>query len=298
MSISSHSPVYFPDNNSIDWRGKDPAQVVFFRNVNVDFDFGKTIRWSMKEGRDFSREFPTDSSATILSESTAKVIGFENPVGETIKFNGKDYTVIGVVNDMVTQSPYDPFEPSIYFIDGWKGVLTLRLNPKLSTAEAMSKIEPVFKKYNPDGAFNYSFVDDEYAKKFATEKRIGSLATFFAALAIFISCLGLFGLASVVAEQRTKEIGVRKVLGASVFIIWRLLSKDFVVLVLISLLIATPIAWYFMNHWLQDYHYRTTVAWWIFGITGIAAIFITLATVSYQAIKAALANPVNSLRSE
>lgn len=298
MSASSYSPVYFSSNNSVDWKGKDPALLAFFRNVNVSHDFGKTIRWTMKEGRDFSRDFPTDSSATILSEAAAKIVGIKNVLGETIKYDGKSYTVIGVVKDMLTQSPYDPIEPAIYFMDGWKGVLTIRLATNLTASQSLAKMKPVFKKYNPKSDFSYSFVDEDYGKKFMNEERIGSLATFFAALAIFISCLGLFGLASFVADKRTKEIGVRKVLGASVFMIWRLLSKEFVLLVAISLLIAIPIAYYFMNTWLENYQYRTTPAWWIFAVTGIVAIVITLLTVSFQAIRAALANPVQSLRTE
>jgi putative ABC transport system permease protein len=162
----------------------------------------------------------------------------------------------------------------------------------------LAKMKPVFQKYNPESPFAYQFVDDEYAKKFANEERISSLATFFASLAIFISCLGLFGLASFVAEKRTKEIGVRKVLGASIFIIWRLLSKEFVLLVLVSLVISIPISYYVMSNWLQNYNYRTDIVWWIFAATGLAAVAITLVTVSFQAIKAALANPVKALRSE
>lgn len=298
MAASTFSPVYFANGNGLDWKGKDPGNVIMFRNVSISHDFGKTIGWTIKQGRDFSRDFPTDSSAAILSESAAKAIGFRDPIGETVKFDGKNYTVIGVTNDMLTQSPYDPVQPSVYFMDGWKGVFLLRLAPHSTTAESLAKMEKIFKKYNPESPFYYQFVDEEYGKKFANEERISSLATFFASLAIFISCLGLFGLASFVAEKRTKEIGVRKVLGASVFIIWRLLSKDFVLLVLISLVISIPVAYYAMSNWLQNYNYRTDISWWIFAATGLGAVLITLVTVSFQAIKAALANPVRSLRSE
>lgn len=298
MSESTFSPTYFANGNGLDWKGKDPGQIIIFRNVSVSHDFGKTINWKIKQGRDFSKEFPTDSSAAILSESAAQAIGFKNPVGEIVRFDGKDYTVVGVANDMLTQSPYEPVQPSVYFMEGWKGVFLLRLAPHMTTAESLAKIKPVFEKYNPESPFNYKFVDEEYGKKFANEERIGSLATFFAVLAIFISCLGLFGLSSFVAEKRTKEIGVRKVLGASVFNIWRLLSKEFVLLVLVSMLISIPIAYYFMNNWLQDYNYRTSIGWWIFAATGLGAVLITLFTVSFQAIKAALANPVKALRSE
>jgi ABC-type antimicrobial peptide transport system permease subunit len=164
--------------------------------------------------------------------------------------------------------------------------------------EALAKMEPVIKKYNPGSPFEYEFTDETYQKKFSDEERVGNLATLFAILAIFISCLGLFGLASFVAEQRTKEIGVRKVLGATVFNLWRMLSKDFVALVVISCLIAIPIAWYFLNQWLQRYEYRTQISWWIFAAAGAGALVITILTVSFQAIKAAIASPVKSIRTE
>ena len=197
------------------------------------------------------------------------------------------------------QSPYDPVNPTIYFMDyenvNW---IDLKLNPNKSATESVSKIEAVFKKIIPSAPFDYKFADNEFAAKFATESRIGQLSGFFAVLAIFISCLGLFGLASYMAEQRTKEIGVRKVLGASVFTLWKMLSKDFVVLVIISLAIVTPTAYYFMHRWLQNYQYRTEISWWVFALAGISAIIITIITVSFQSIRAAMANPVNSLKAE
>jgi ABC-type antimicrobial peptide transport system permease subunit len=207
--------------------------------------------------------------------------------------------VIGVINDMVMESPYDNPRPVVYGLTKDPGgVAILKLNPKISTSAALSKIEPVFKKFNPDQPFEYEFVDDDYAKKFSNEERISKLASFFAILAIAISCLGLFGLTSFVAEQRRKEIGVRKVLGASVFNVWNLLSKDFVILVAISFLIAIPISYYFMHNWLQNYNYRTDISWWIFVVAGIGSLLITIMVVSFQAIKAAIANPVRSLRTE
>jgi putative ABC transport system permease protein len=189
--------------------------------------------------------------------------------------------------------------PSVFFLgkDG-TNCINIRINPQTSIAEALPKIEAVFKKLVPSAPFDYKFADQEYALKFAAEERVGKLATVFAVLAILISCLGLFGLASFVAEQRTKEIGIRKVVGASVFNLWKMLSKDFVVLVVISCLIAIPIAYYFLAAWLRQYEYRTEISWWIFVVTSLAAIMITLLTVSYQAVKAALMKPVNSLRSE
>ena len=197
------------------------------------------------------------------------------------------------------QSPYEPVQPTVFLVNpDWVGIIIVRIKPTLAMHDALAKIETVFKKYNPGAPFDYKFADDEYAQKFSNEERIGNLSTFFAVLAIFISCLGLFGLASFVAEQRTKEIGIRKVLGASVFNVWKLLSKDFVVLVIISCFIAVPIARYYLYHWLQKYEYHTEISWWVFAIACIGASVITLLTVSFQAIKAAIANPVKSLRTE
>ena len=183
-------------------------------------------------------------------------------------------------------------------IRNWANVITIAIKHGAPVKTALSKIEAVFKKYNPGAPFDYTFNDEDYAKKFADEERIGNLATFFTILAIFISCLGLFGLASFVAEQRKKEIGVRKVLGASTYNLWRMLSKEFALLVIISCFIAIPLAWYYLHGWLKQYDYRTTISFWIFIVSGIGALAITLMTVSFQAIKAAIANPVKSLRTE
>jgi len=197
------------------------------------------------------------------------------------------------------ESPYEPAKQTMYFLDSSiGGILNIKLSPNTSTASALAKVQAVCKKYSPEEPFSYTFADEEYAHKFAEEERVGKLAAFFAILAIFISCLGIFGMASFIAEQRVKEIGVRKVLGATVFNLWQLLSKDFVAMVLVSLLIAIPVAYYFMHSWLQNYQYRTQLSWWIFAAAGSGALIITLLTVSFQAIKAAMANPVKSLRTE
>jgi putative ABC transport system permease protein len=299
MSESS-SPATQVWSNQIgfDWRGKDPNSVPLFGIVATTHDFGKTIGWQIKEGRDFSRDF-TDTGAFILNEAAVELTGLKHPVGETVKWDDKNHVIVGVVKDMVMESPYKPVKPTIFYLDyGWTQVITLRIKPGTPVRTAIAKIEPVFKKYNPGSPFEYKFVDEDYAKKFSDEERIGNLATFFAVLAIFISCLGLFGLASFVAEQRTKEIGIRKVLGASVFILWRMLSREFVALVVISFFIAIPIAWYYLTQWLQKYTYHTQVSWWVMAAAGVGALVITLLTVSYQAIAAALMSPVKSLRSE
>ncbi|MBS1933626.1 MAG: ABC transporter permease, partial [Bacteroidetes bacterium] len=286
-------------NAGFDWKGKDPTLAVDFPNIDVSYDYGKTVGWQFKEGRDFAKDYGSDTLAFILNETAVKFMGLKNPVGEIVRWDGVPFTVIGVVKDMVVESPYSPARPMLYHLSQYPGnVMIARLNPSLSASSSLKKIETVFKKYNPAQPFDYQFVDEEYAKKFGMEQRVGKLAGFFAVLAIFISCLGLFGMASFVAEQRTKEIGVRKVLGASVFTLWQLLSKEFVMLVLLSCAVAIPVAYYFLSGWLQKYEYRASLSWWIFGAACIGALVITIVTVSFQAIKAAMANPVKSLRSE
>jgi ABC-type antimicrobial peptide transport system permease subunit len=286
-------------NGGFDWAGKDPALALDFPNNGVTHEYGKTVGWEFAQGRDFSRDFASDSSAFILNEAAVKFIGFKNPVGEIIKWEDKPYKIVGVIKDMVTQSPYEPVRPSVFHISTRQEYFTImKLNPNLSAHDALAKIETVLKKFAPGNPFEYTFVDEDYGKKFGDEERVGKLASFFAVLAIFISCLGIFGLASFTAEQRTKEIGIRKVLGASVINLWQMLSRDFVVLVVISCVISIPISWYFLSQWLLKYEYRTEIGWWIFAASAMGALIITLLTVSYQSIKAAIANPVNSLKSE
>ncbi|GAB3698889.1 ABC transporter permease [Spirosoma flavus] len=286
-------------NGGFDWDGKDPNQQPDFAVIGVTHDFGKTVGWNFKEGRDFSKKFSTDSAAMVINEAAVKFMGLKNPVGKVIREGDLRYTIVGVIKDMVMNSPYEPAQQTLFYISRFpSNFINIRINPAISASEAVSKIGNVFKKYAPTAIYDYKFADQEYAKKFATEERIGTLASFFAILAIFISCLGLFGLASYVAEQRTKEIGVRKVLGASVLNVWGLLSKDFVKLVVVAFCLACPVAYYFLGNWLQKYQYHTDLSWWIFAGTGAGALLITLLTVSFQSIKAALINPVKSLRSE
>lgn len=287
-------------NGGFTWQGKDPAIAVDFPNNGVNYEFGKTVGWQFKAGRDFSPDLASDSNAFVINEAAEKFLGFENAVGEILTWNDRPYTIIGVIRDMIIESPYEPVRPSLWHIDRNDNVnlAILKLNPAMGPHEAIEKIKAVFEKFSPASPFTHEFVDVEYARKFSDEERVGKLTSFFASLAIFISCLGISGLASFVAEQRTKEIGVRKVLGASVANLWGMLSKDFIRLVAISLLLAMPVAWYLMSNWLEKYQYRSTIAWWIFVAAGVGALLITLLTVSFQSIKAARANPVNSLRSE
>lgn len=296
---SSPSTGVWSNKIGFDWEGKNPSTNPVFGTIAVTHDFGKTIGWHINNGRDFSRSFKTDSLGMVINQTAAKVFGFKDPVGKNITLDGKRYTIIGVINDMIMDSPYTPAVGTVFLLDyNWVNVITVRIKPNMPVKDALARIEPVFKKYNPASPFNFKFTDTEYGLKFADEMRIGNLATFFAILAIFISSLGLFGLASFVAEQRTKEIGVRKVLGASVYNVWTMLSKDFLALVFISCAIAIPLAWYYLAGWLKGYEYHTDISWWVFAIASMGAIAITVLTVSFQAIKAALANPIKSLRTE
>jgi putative ABC transport system permease protein len=283
----------------VNWQGKNAQTHPLFMVGRVTHEFGKTIGWEVTQGRDFSKDQVTDDSSVILNESAVKVTGFKNPTDEFVRFGGKEYKVIGVIRDIIKESPFKPVKPTFFVLDyGSVNVINIKLTQKMNTAEALDKVETVFKRHNPGAPFEYNFVDARYAGKFSGEKRIGKLAGFFAVLAVFISCLGIFGLASFVAEQRTKEIGVRKIMGASVFNLWKMLSKDFVLLVIFSVFLSVPIAYYFMNNWLQNYEYHTSLSWWIFAVSALCALLITLFTVSYQSIKAAMANPIKSLRSE
>ena len=290
----------FVTNSGLDWRGKTPGMQDEFVTMRISHEFGKTINWNIIEGRDFSRDFATDSMGFVINKAAAEYMGLENPIGEPVKWNDNGtYTIIGVVEDMITQSPYTPVRQMIFFIDYDRtDVINIKLKPEVDIPKGLADIEAVYKIYDPTTPFEYRFADEQYAQKFATEVRVGKLSGFFALLAILISCLGLFGLAAFVAEQRTKEIGIRKVLGASVGNLWQLLSKDFLGLILIACLVAIPLAYYFARDWLQNYEYRTELHWWIFAAAAFGALIITLLTVSYQTVKAALMNPVKSLRSE
>ena len=288
------------NNGGFEWKGKSPG---YLDNFNLDWvspEYGKTVGWKVIGGRDFSREIASDKNGIVVNESAVKYMALDNPVGEILRWDNRDWIILGVVKDMVVGSPYQATRQRIYLpLDGWPGnVVSLRINPEQSTHEALTAVQSIFKKHVPGMPFDYYFADEQFAKKFNNEVRVGKLASVFATLAIVISCLGLFGLASFVAEQRTKEIGIRKIVGASVYNLWGMLSKDFVVLVLISCVVAIPLSYYYLNDWLQQYEYRTDISWWIFGVTIIGALIITLMTVSFQAIKAAMMSPVKSLRSE
>ncbi|NDV42023.1 ABC transporter permease [Flagellimonas sediminis] len=306
MSTSSAPTTNIWSNRSgFNWEGKPEGFQEDLAWTEVSPEYAKSLNLKIVEGRDFSREFPSDSNAVLINETAVKYMGLKNPIGQFIKDDDEEdpnppLKIIGVVQDMIAQSPYEPVKQGMYVFDkyGNGSYYNLRLNPKQSASQNLAIIERVFKEHFPNIPFQYDFVDEEYAEKFASEVRIGTLSGIFTALAILISCLGLFGLTSFVAEQRTKEIGVRKVLGASVFNVWNMLSKDFLKLVVISCFIAVPIAYYVMNGWLQEYPYRVILKWWIFGLAMLGAMLVTVITVSFQAIKAARSNPTKSLRTE
>jgi putative ABC transport system permease protein len=297
----SNSPIvkYSSNYSDLDWRGKDPDFFYHFAIEWVSPEYGKAVGWQFDLGRDFSRDIKSDLDGIVINESAAKYMDLDDPVGEVVEWQDRKFTILGVVKDMVVESPYQSTRPAIYMPLAWYGsAVLLKINPEVRTADAISMIQKVWRHYVPGMPFEYNFADEQYAKKFSNEVRIGKLASVFAVLAIFISCLGLFGLASFVTEQRTKEIGIRKIVCASLYNVWGMLTRDFVVLVLISFFISIPIAYYYLDQWLQQYEYRTEISWWIFAATGIGSLVITLMTVSFQAIKAAMMNPVKSLRSE
>ncbi|HEY4108087.1 ABC transporter permease [Puia sp.] len=299
VAASNMTPTDFNNGNTLDWAGKRPDQnTIGFNNVNITPDYGRTIGWNIIRGRDLSRDFVTDSNACILNEKAVRSIGFKEPVGQVVKLFGQPYTVVGVCANMVVNNPYDTAQNAVFVGGQYTGVMIVRIKPGSDAHKTLAAMKPVFAKYNPSSPFIYKFVNESYAAKFESEERIGNLAAVFTGLAIFISCLGLFGLAAFVAEQRTKEIGVRKVLGAGILNLWGLLSKDFLKLTGLSIFISIPLAYYGMDKWIQGYLYHAPMSWWIFAAAGAGLIGITLLTVSYQSLKAALVNPVKSLRSE
>jgi putative ABC transport system permease protein len=284
---------------SFNWRGKDPNEVPVLGVIFLTPEFGKTIKWELKNGRDFSRDFPSDSDAIILNESAVALTGLKSPIGDRIEMRGMNKTIIGVIKDMVMESPYQKPSPTVFILDsGELKYITIRISRNFPVSQSIARIKDVFKTYDPGSPFDFAFVDKEFGKKFLDEERIGRLAFFFTVFAIFISCLGLFGLASYVAQQRTKEIGVRKVLGASTINLWAHLTKDFLLLVILSCVIATPIAWYFLDKWLSQFVFRTKISWLLFIGASLCTLVIAFLTVSYHTFRAASAAPAKSLRSE
>ncbi|HEY6974962.1 MAG TPA: FtsX-like permease family protein, partial [Chitinophagaceae bacterium] len=288
--------------NHVDgWQGKLPGETLGgMATIAVsDADYFKTLGMKLKEGRNFVGDLKADSLSVILNEAAVKRLRFKEALNQNITWASGKQRVIGVVKDALMMSPFAPPEPTFFvYQPTWENTIMYRLSPAVNTHNAITKLSAIFNKYNPSYPYLYHFADETYAAKFDLEVLIGKLAGLFATLAIFISCLGLFGLAAYMAEQRTKEIGIRKVLGASVSQVWLLLSKDFIVLVIISCIIASPVAFYFLQHWLLKYNYRIRIGAGVFVVSAIIAIIITIITISFQAMKAAITNPVKSLRSE
>jgi ABC-type antimicrobial peptide transport system permease subunit len=304
VAMSDLNMLYMGSNSGgYRWEGKDPSKKVLITQDNVSPEYISTAGLKIREGRDFYADTRLDSFSVIINQGLADMIG-KNPIGKTIfrdtsSTGSVSYKIIGVTNDFVYGDMYGRSDPIIFFSSPQDyGYMYIRLKARIPTEKAIAKIEGIMKANNPGYPFNYVFVDEEFDKQFKTETLVGKLSKIFAVLAIIISCLGLFGLAAYTAERRTKEIGIRKVLGATITGITSLLSKEFLLLVMISALVAFPLAWFFMHNWLQNYAYRISISWWVFLLAGMLAILIALFTVSFQAIKAAIANPVKSLRTE
>ena len=288
------------DTDNVDWQGKDPQKKILFNMFFTDAGWTQTTGTNIIDGRDIDiYTYPTDSTAMLMNESAVKSMNLEHPIGEIVRANRRDWHIVGVVKDFIIRSPYDPVTPML--IGGPAGMFNnihIKLNSHARTSTNLAQTEQIFKQYNPAYLFEYKFIDEEYARKFQAEQKVGSMVTWFAGLTIFISCLGLFALVAYMAETRRKEIGIRKVLGASVSSIVALLSKEFLILVLISIVFASPIAWWAMEKWLSNYAYRTDIPWWLFVVVGCISLCIALLTVGFQAIRAATENPVKAIKSE
>ena len=279
------------------WPGKNAGETIEMGEIITSQDYFKAVGMTFSAGRDFTSD--NDTTSVVFNESAIKKMRIKNPVSQIITWGGTQFKIVGVVKDALMNSPFTGADPTMFICYPQpQDIMMYRLSPNIKTQDAITQLTSIFNKYNPAFPYKYTFADEEYAAKFKLEVLIGKLAGLFAGLAIFISCLGLFGLAAYVAEQRTKEIGIRKVLGASVTQVWLLLSKDFIVLVLLSCVIASPVALYFLKNWLQKYDYRISIGASVFIISGMMAVLITIITISFQAIKAAIANPVKSLRTE
>lgn len=294
------------NNGGFEWKGRDPSFNPSFNTIFVSYEYGKTLGLQFIDGRDFSREFKSDLSCVLINESALKLMDLENPVGETLtsarqfpELQTNKFTILGVFKDMIKGSPFEPARPSIIFLTendlSW---LFIRINPTVSATAAIPKIEDVFNKVIPSAPFDFKFIDQEYDLKFREEERVGQMAGFFTVFAIIISCLGLFGLATFLAEKRTKEIGIRKINGARIWEILVMLNKEFIKWVAIAFVISAPVAWLIMHNWLEHYPYKTDLSWWIFALAGSIALVIALLTVSWQSWRAATMNPVEALRYE
>lgn len=296
----SNSPVTsIFSNQDVKWQGMPGDTRVAFSTIATEYDYTETMGVKMILGRDFSRDFPSDSSGVVINQAALKMIGFEEPLGQKLEWGGDQFEIVGVMQDMVMADAMAVVQPlMMYLIPDWSSTITIRLNKTEDINAAIAQVELVFKKHNPNYPFEYKFTDEIFNRKFANINLISRLAGIFGGLAIAITCLGLLGLAAFTAEQRTKELGIRKVMGATVSSLVMLVSKDFTRLVLIAFLLAAPLAWWYLNEFLMRYEYRIEIGYWVFGIVGGFALLLTVLIVSTQALKAATANPTKSLRSE
>jgi len=306
ISSAQSSPLEVGSSTQgVRWPGKDTTKLILFSNNPITYDYVKTMGIELLAGRDFDPSYSLDTMNYLVNEAAARKIGYKDPVGKELTMWGDKGTIIGLMKDFHHNSLHVPIEPLILRLykgswvkeGGYWGNVIIRTE-KGQSKQALASMEKVFKKFSPGFPFKYYFTDDEIEKNYKAEYTVSKLSRYFAFLAIFISCLGLFGLVTFTAEQKTKEIGIRKVLGASVTGIVRMLSKDFLKLVLLAAVIAFPVAWWLMHKWLMDFEYRIDIGWWVFVVAGIVALLIALLTISFQSIKAAIANPVKSLRTE
>ena len=306
VTSAQHNPLQVGSSTQgVRWPGKDTTQLILFSSNPINYDYIKTMGIQLIAGRDFDPSYSLDTNNYLINEAAARKIGYKDPVGKELTMWGDKGTIIGLMKDFHHNSLHVPIEPLILRLykqswigdGGFWGHVIIRTE-KGKTREALASMETTFKKFNAGFPFKYYFTDDEIKNNYKAEHTVSKLSRYFAFLAIFISCLGLFGLVTFTAEQKTKEIGIRKVLGASVSGIVGMLSKDFLKLVLIATVIAFPVAWWMMHKWLLDFEYRIDIGWWVFVVAGITALLIALLTISFQSIKAAIANPVKSLRTE
>lgn len=285
-------------HNFLSWPGKPEDRKVIFTTITCEYDYAKTMGIEMVMGRDFSKEFASDSNAIVVNKTALELMDLENPIGTNLDLWGRKMKLIGVIDDVLMGSPYEPVKPSFLILEDWGGYISMRLRPTNDLSADLDQLEQIFAKHNPAYPFEYRFADVEFQEKFTTITLTRKLASLFATLAMIITGLGLFGLASYTAEQRIKEIGIRKVLGASIGNLMQLMSKDFAVLVCFSFILATPMAWYLLDQYLERYEIRIGIAWWIFPTVGLIVLLFAIAIVSDQARRAAKANPVQSLRNE
>ena len=281
-----------------DYEGKRPDATIIFSALATDVDFSITFGIELLEGKDFSG-VPADSSHMMLNKAAVTAMGIKNPVGMKMRYGNTNYNVIGVTDNVIMESPFKPVDPVMMFYNkDFSSFVSIRLKDQADLKKSIASIENIITRYNPAYPFEYSFADEAFSMKFANEQLISRITNIFAGLAIFICCIGLAGLASFTIEKRTREIGIRKVLGANLQQLLALISKEFLKLVAIAFVIAVPIAWWLMHSWLQNYDFRVQISWWLFCSVGLLVLLLALAVVSANTMKAALRNPVNSLRTE